>query len=108
MRRESSRDPKERSDRSPSGRHVPESHGRRHWPVRFLPRVAPVRALPLTLGLGTGALLARERQVRRNAERLAAGLLETLLNAIDATGAQTGAHVRRVARYALILAEAAG
>jgi len=34
-------------------------------------------------------------------------MFETLLNAIDATDAQTGAHVRRVARYALIIAEAA-
>ena len=42
-----------------------------------------------------------------SAERLAAALLETLLNAIDATDPQTGAHVRRVARYALILADAA-
>jgi HD-GYP domain-containing protein (c-di-GMP phosphodiesterase class II) len=66
-----------------------------------------VPALPLTLGLSAGALLVHERRTRRNAERLAAALLETLLNAIDATDAQTGAHVRRVARYALILAEAA-
>jgi HD-GYP domain-containing protein (c-di-GMP phosphodiesterase class II) len=66
-----------------------------------------VTALPLTLGLSAGALLVRERRARRNAERLAAALLETLLNAIDATDAQTGAHVRRVARYALILADAA-
>jgi HD-GYP domain-containing protein (c-di-GMP phosphodiesterase class II) len=42
-----------------------------------------------------------------SAERLAAALLETLLNAIDATDPQTGAHVRRVARYSLVLAEAA-
>jgi putative nucleotidyltransferase with HDIG domain len=41
-------------------------------------------------------------------ERLAAASLETLLNAIDANDAETGAHVRRVARYALILARAAG
>ncbi len=34
-------------------------------------------------------------------------MLETLLNAMDATDAQTGAHVRRVARYASILARAA-
>ena len=53
------------------------------------------------------ALLARERRTAESAERLAAALLETLLNAIDATDTQTGAHVRRVARYALILAEAA-
>jgi len=66
-----------------------------------------VSAIPLTIGLGASALLVTERRARRNAERLAAALLETLLNAIDATDPQTGAHVRRVARYALILAEAA-
>ena len=53
------------------------------------------------------ALQAREQRTCESAERLAAALLETLLNAIDATDAQTGAHVRRVARYALILAAAA-
>jgi len=41
------------------------------------------------------------------AERLGAATLETLLNAIDANDATTGAHVRRVADYSLILAEAA-
>ena len=41
------------------------------------------------------------------AERLAAAVLETLLRAIDANDAETGGHVRRVARYALILADAA-
>jgi putative two-component system response regulator len=49
----------------------------------------------------------RERQRRLAAERLAAAVLETLLRAIDANDAETGAHVRRVARYALILADAA-
>jgi HD-GYP domain-containing protein (c-di-GMP phosphodiesterase class II) len=34
--------------------------------------------------------------------------METLLNAIDANDGVTGAHVRRVATYALLLAEAAG
>ena len=34
--------------------------------------------------------------------------METLLNAIDANDAETGAHVRRVATYAQILGEAAG
>src|SRR6202049_567249 len=33
---------------------------------------------------------------------------ETLLTAIDANDADTGAHVRRVASYALIIGEAAG
>jgi HD-GYP domain-containing protein (c-di-GMP phosphodiesterase class II) len=54
-----------------------------------------------------GALRARDERSGESAERLAAALLETLLNAIDATDPQTGAHVRRVARYALILADAA-
>jgi HD-GYP domain-containing protein (c-di-GMP phosphodiesterase class II) len=49
----------------------------------------------------------RERETRQNSERLAAALLETLLNAIDANDSQTGSHVRRVARFALILADAA-
>lgn len=57
-------------------------------------------------GLGA-ALLAHARQRRDNAERFAAALLETLLNAIDATDAETGRHVRRVARYALVLADVA-
>ena len=62
----------------------------------------------LALSLGaTGALLTRERGARQRAERLAAALLETLLNAIDANDPVTGAHARRVARYALILADAA-
>lgn len=62
------------------------------------------------LPLDDGALRALRAQRARDcatAERLAAALLETLLNAVDATDPQTGAHVRRVARYALILAEAA-
>ena len=50
----------------------------------------------------------RQRHERNVAERFAAASLETLLNAIDANDAQTGAHVRRVATYALILADAAG
>ena len=53
-------------------------------------------------------LAQRERSGRQSAERFAAAALETLLNAIDANDAETGAHVRRVANYALILADAAG
>jgi HD-GYP domain-containing protein (c-di-GMP phosphodiesterase class II) len=53
------------------------------------------------------ALLIRREQMRRTTERFAAAALETLLNAIDANDANTGAHVRRVAAYALILADAA-
>jgi putative two-component system response regulator len=66
-----------------------------------------VKIVPLMLGVASGALVAHTRQGRDNAERLAAALLETLLNAVDANDPDTGAHVRRVARYALILADAA-
>jgi HD-GYP domain-containing protein (c-di-GMP phosphodiesterase class II) len=52
--------------------------------------------------------LKRGRAARRSAERFAAAALESLLNAIDANDPDTGAHVRRVATYALILADAAG
>jgi HD-GYP domain-containing protein (c-di-GMP phosphodiesterase class II) len=53
------------------------------------------------------AVLIRREQTRRTTERVAAAALETLLNAIDANDPETGAHVRRVAAYALILGEAA-
>jgi HD-GYP domain-containing protein (c-di-GMP phosphodiesterase class II) len=53
------------------------------------------------------AVLLRREQARRSTERFAAAALETLLNAIDANDEETGAHVRRVATYALILADAA-
>jgi len=56
----------------------------------------------------TAVLARRERAGRLSAERFAAAALETLLNAIDANDAETGAHVRRVANYALVLADAAG
>ena len=49
----------------------------------------------------------RREQTRRATERFAAAALETVLNAIDANDPETGAHVRRVAAYALILGEAA-
>ena len=58
-------------------------------------------------GILTGVLLIRERRRREAAERFAAASLEVLLNAIDANDADTGTHVRRVAAYALILADAA-
>lgn len=57
--------------------------------------------------LGAGGLLLREQGARRRAERLAAATLETLLEAVDANDPVTGAHVRRVAGYALILGDAA-
>lgn len=55
-----------------------------------------------------GALLMRAERRRQRAERFAAAALESLLRAIDANDGQTGAHVRRVARYALIIADALG
>lgn len=67
-------------------------------------RIAP---LPLAVGAASGILLARERMIRRAMERLSAATLETLLNAIDANDAETGAHVRRVAAYAIVLGEEA-
>ena len=65
-------------------------------------------AFALFGGVAAGFLLVRERHSRQASERLAAAALETLLNAIDANDAQTGHHARRVAKYALILADAAG
>jgi HD-GYP domain-containing protein (c-di-GMP phosphodiesterase class II) len=64
--------------------------------------------LPVSVGAAATGLIYREHTMRTRAEHLSAATLETLLNAIDANDAQTGAHVRRVAMYALILAEAAG
>jgi len=62
---------------------------------------------PVAVGVTAGVLIVRERRARMHAERLGAATLETLLNAIDANDASTGAHVRRVADYSLILADAA-
>jgi putative nucleotidyltransferase with HDIG domain len=62
----------------------------------------------LALGLLSGALVVRERKAKRAVERFAAAALETLLNAIDANDPQTSMHVRRVAAYAGIIADAAG
>ena len=53
-------------------------------------------------------LLRHELKGRQAAERIAAAALESLLKAIDANDPDTGAHVRRVAEYALVLADAAG
>jgi HD-GYP domain-containing protein (c-di-GMP phosphodiesterase class II) len=65
--------------------------------------------VPFTVGAAAaGGLFYREHAMRTKAERLSAATLETLLNAIDANDATTGAHVRRVATYALILGDAAG
>lgn len=62
-------------------------------------------------GFAIGAIgtlfAAREATTRKSAERFAAAAFETLLDAIDANDHETGAHVRRVAAYSLILARAA-
>jgi putative two-component system response regulator len=65
-------------------------------------------AVAFAAGAAAGVIIVRERRARRAAERFAAATLETLLKAIDANDAQTGAHVRRVATYSLIVADAAG
>jgi HD-GYP domain-containing protein (c-di-GMP phosphodiesterase class II) len=65
------------------------------------------RIFALAAGVATGVILIRGRRRREAAERFAAASMETLLNAIDANDAETGAHVRRVAAYALVLADAA-
>jgi HD-GYP domain-containing protein (c-di-GMP phosphodiesterase class II) len=57
--------------------------------------------------LGSLGLAGLEHVRRKSAERLAAASLETLLNAIEATDHETGQHLRRVGRYALILGDAA-
>jgi putative nucleotidyltransferase with HDIG domain len=67
----------------------------------------PTSAVATAGVLASSLLLDHERSDRRAAERFAAAALESLLNAIDANDADTGAHVRRVATYALILGEAA-
>ena len=64
--------------------------------------------VPLTLGAAASGLLYREHKIRARAERMSAATLETLLNAIEANDAETGAHVKRVTAYAIILGEAAG
>src|ERR1051325_1809702 len=68
--------------------------------AQLVPRLVPLVA--------AGALLVRERKARRTIERIAAAALETVLNAIDANDPQTGRHVRRVASYSLIIADAVG
>jgi HD-GYP domain-containing protein (c-di-GMP phosphodiesterase class II) len=81
-----------------------------HAGMKFDAIQGPPRYLaPLLVSLlAAGALLARQRRARRTTERVAAAALETLLNAIEANDPETGRHVRRVASYALIIADAAG
>ncbi len=64
--------------------------------------------LPLSAGAAAAGLVFREHRMRTLAERLSAATMESLLNAIDANDGETGAHVRRVATYSLILGGAAG
>lgn len=59
-------------------------------------------------GAAAALIYLRQRRIYRQALRLGSATLETLLNAIDANDADTGIHVRRVAQYALELADAAG
>jgi HD-GYP domain-containing protein (c-di-GMP phosphodiesterase class II) len=66
-----------------------------------------VRYLSFLAGAAAGAFYYRERRERIALQRLGAATLESLLDAIDANNAETGAHVRRVAQYALTLACAA-
>jgi len=67
-----------------------------------------LRLVELLLGAALGFLAVHERSRRRNAERFSAAALESLLRAIDANDPLTGAHVRRVAAYALVLTDAIG
>ena len=83
-------------------------------PAYRLPHIARMRLdgpLPLlatATAAASASILGWERRRRRAAERLAAATFETLLNAVEANDPQTGQHVRRVARYSLVLAEAMG
>ncbi|HEX6575502.1 MAG TPA: HD domain-containing phosphohydrolase, partial [Gemmatimonadaceae bacterium] len=63
-----------------------------------------LRYAPFLAGAAAGALYYHERKERLALERLGAATLESLLDAIDANNPETGAHVRRVADYALRLA----
>ena len=56
-----------------------------------------IQYLSFLAGGIAGAFYYRERRERAALERLGAASLETLLDAIDANNAETGAHVRRVA-----------
>src|SRR5688572_18883049 len=67
-----------------------------------------VRSIQYRAGAVVGVALIRERRLRQRAERFAAAALESLLGAVDANDSQTGAHVRRVADYALVLADTLG
>jgi HD-GYP domain-containing protein (c-di-GMP phosphodiesterase class II) len=68
---------------------------------------AALASASATAAAAAAVLLRREQTTRIATERFAAAALETVLNAIDANDSETGAHVRRVATYSLILGEAA-
>ena len=74
----------------------------------FLAPPARMKTRSLVLGALAGSIWGDERRRRRGAERLAAAALEALLNAIEAVDHETGQHLKRVARYSLILGDAAG
>jgi HD-GYP domain-containing protein (c-di-GMP phosphodiesterase class II) len=61
------------------------------------------------IAASAGAMLTAVQDEHRThlVTRLAAAAFETLLHAVDANDPETGAHVRRVAAYAVILARAA-
>jgi putative nucleotidyltransferase with HDIG domain len=70
-----------------------------------------IRPRDAAAGLAIGMAIAQvawDRRMRRRAERFTAAALESLLRAIDANDPDTGAHVRRVAGYALVLSDAIG
>ena len=62
----------------------------------------------IALAAGAALVYSRLRRERGRVERLAAAALESLLNAVDANDPETGNHVRRVAVYSLIIADAYG
>src|SRR5258708_31753811 len=80
-----------------------------HWGPRLAPsRRMRLLATSLTAASATAAILLKRDHDQQAATRhVAAAALESLLNAVDANDEETGAHVRRVAAYALVLAEGA-
>jgi len=67
-----------------------------------------LRIFQFAVGAAAALAFMRQRRIYKRALRLGSATLETLLNAIDANDEDTGNHVRRVAQYALELADAAG
>ncbi|MEO6525443.1 MAG: HD domain-containing phosphohydrolase [Gemmatimonadaceae bacterium] len=73
----------------------------------MIPTRAALASASATAAAAAAMLLRHEQTTRLATERFAAAALETVLNAIDANDSETGAHVRRVATYSLILSDAA-